>query len=142
MNIDIEEATMVAYDCASRIYKVERETKWGGIELAKMERGVEKCHDMASEMVLFLISEYKNSSYQTRVTALKSVVTLLEGILSLSKNLGSSSSNTEDDNFVALCRTEKNATAICERAREMTQKIQSLQSDILNSVAVSKKNKM
>lgn len=141
MNIDLDEATAVAFECASRFYKATEENDWGQINKTSMPQGISRCEFIASHMIVFLLNEYENSSYIQRVSALKSVVTVFEGVMARSKNLGNAPRDPEEKEFINDCKNELSASAICKRAEQMLHKMQDLQTKVLTTSA-NKKAKM
>lgn len=138
MNIDLEDAATVAYECASRFYKTSQENNWGELSRCRMALGIHDSNFIASKMMEFLTTD-NNCSYAVRVAALKSAVNVLEGVLSRSKSLGNKPEDTESAQYVSACQKDLNVHAICAHAQTIAVQIQTLQEQ---TVKPNKKLKM
>lgn len=138
MNIDLEDAACVAYECASRLYKTSQENQWGILSDCRVPKGMEKSHFISSKMMEFLLTD-SGCSYTVRVSALKSALNILEGVLSRSKTLSNKPEESENIEFVEACKKELNVTAVCRHAQTIAEQMQQMQNPTIKS---SKKLKM
>lgn len=138
-NIDMEEATIVAYECASRFYKITQENEWGELSEARVSKGVKECQFTALYMMEFLLNDSENTTYNVRASALKSAVTILEGVISRSKIMGNAPQDQKQMDFVNACKKDLNAHALCDHAQTIAVQMQNLQAQ---SVKPGKKMKM
>lgn len=138
MNIDLEDAAIVAYECASRLYKSSQENVWGELSECRMNIGVEESNVISSEMMGFLLTD-NNCSYAIRVAALRNAMTIFEGVMSRSKSLGNTSENKEQNDFIKECKKTTNAHAICAHAQTIAVHMQAMQDQTMK---VSRKLKM
>ncbi len=138
MNIDLEDATVVAYECASRFYKTSQENNWGELSHCRVVLAIQDSNFIASKMMEFLTTD-NNCSYAVRAAALKSAVTVLEGVLSRSKVLGNKPEDAESAQYVSACQKDLNVHAICAHAQTIAAQMQALQEQ---TAKPSKKLKM
>lgn len=138
MNIDLEDAAIVAYECASRLYKSTQENVWGELSECRMNIGIEESNEISSEMMGFLLKD-NNCSYAIRAAALRNAMTIFEGVMSRSKSLGNTSRYTEQNDFVKECQENSNAHAICSHAQTIAVHMQAMQDQTMK---INKKLKM
>lgn len=138
MNIDLEDAAIVAYECASRLYKSTQENVWGQLSECRMNIGIEESNEISSQMMGFLLTD-NNCSYAIRAAALRNAMTIFEGVMSRSKSLGNTSGNTEQNDFIKECQENSNAHAICSHAQTIAVHMQAMQDQTMK---INKKLKM
>lgn len=132
MNIDLDDASCVAYECASRLYKTTQENNWGTLAECRVSTGIDECEFIATTMMIFLLTD-NTMSYSVRVAALKSAVNIVEGVVSRSKTMGNAPAEKGEAEFIKDCQKQLNVHALCAAANRIGLQMHNMQRNTLNA---------